>query len=161
MKIKLLKNFLDCKVGDKDEDVTRLAMECYLNKLIDDGFAEIVKDDIDMEEIRKSFLIEPHHLYDNEYINLPYPNKDEAEWFTAYRIVKAVTDKLNGDWKPDWEDENTEKYAILYDYDVKSFEISGWCLSKYSIIPNYKDEETAKKVISLCEPELKVLFGIN
>lgn len=154
MKIKLLKDIPQYKAGSICEDVKNLAFGYYYKQLVEEGFAEEIKDDIDMEKIRK-------------YNSIYFPalgnsiTQIEAEWFTAYRIVKAVMDKLNGDWKPNWEDENTEKYTILYNYDVKSFKTDYNYYRKYLILPSCKDEETAEKVISLCEPELKVLFNIK
>lgn len=168
MKIKLLKDIPGYKAGEILEVTSSLnwtpsdtpsAMILSIEWLIANGWAEEVKDEIDMEEMRKKFTVWNHTNF-----NLAYPQpqitKEEGDFFTAYRIVKHVTDTLNGDWKSSWG-EREENVTLSYRHNLNKFVPEVWCRYQYSIIPAMKNLETAEKVISLCEPELKILFNVK
>ncbi len=169
MKIKLIKDIPGYKAGEVLE-FEKLGLErtdsrkaCYpdyrADILITDGFAEEVKDEIDIEEIRNElYAVRNLRTADNF-------SHSELEFFTSYRIVKAVIEKLNGDWEYKHIHEGRDYYhkdhwsIILRDSEFKADNYLNWSLS--SILPVIKDNQTAEKVISLCEPELKVLFGVK
>lgn len=107
--------------------------------------AEEMKEEIDMEEVRERY---------NKIETITYD--PEVYWFTAYRIVKHVIEKL---------DENTQ--------DTKGFELM---LNKYGNNIEARDrtrkqyhcgflpsmsKPTADKVIELCDKELQILFLKN
>lgn len=126
--------------------------------LINMGWAEEIKeDDIDIEEIRTRGLGDGGP---DRYIKM---SNEMYNWHKAYEIVKAVIEKLNGDWKPDWGDFSPQekKVHILYSHDIKQWLSDATRWTNPSIIPYVKTHEIAKKVISLCEPELKVLFRVK
>lgn len=158
MKIKILKDIPGYKAGEYESDGFITGHEDYeysASLLVKNGFAEYIKDDIDIEAIRKSFkpIWLTHDLIPNNTI-------EEINFIEAYRIIKAVTDQLNGDWKPDYSISQPKFYVY------RTTEYFEWRISAddgiiTSIIPKCKDRETAEKVIELCESELKVLFGVK
>lgn len=157
MKIKLLKDIPGYEAGIYNSEeilgITPNAHSVYeIIKLIEEGFAEEIKDGIDIEEIRKSRRIDLDKFYGKITI-------EELEWFCAYRIVKAVIEKLNGDWK--WKIGQESNCFISY-----TLKWSFYCDNasegiQHTILPYCRNNEISKKVISLCEPELKILFNIS
>lgn len=152
MKYKLTKNIHKLPIGTVlyTGDKVTLMPEV----LVELELAEEIKDDIDIEAIRKEF-----HYYTGEGIYRKYGSK-KIEFFNALLMVTKVIDQFNGDWKPDWNN-NALKYYIYYYSIDKQFHYSSGYEMNQSIIPYCKDKETAQRVIELCGPELKVLFGVK
>lgn len=128
--------------------------------LLAHDFAEEIKDDIDIEAIRKSLRISKS-LHINEYGSSHGLNSDELNFFTAYRIVKTVIDQLNGNWKPDWNDEDQNKNLIIFNVETQKFNSDNWFSYNPSILGVCKNKNVSEKIIKLCEPELKILFGVK
>ncbi len=127
--------------------------------LIEQGWAEEIKDDIDIEEIRNYF----RSLLKSFVSNTPFGvdiacSNEQGEFFTAYRIIKAVIEKLNGDWK-----DSFEELKFFPEYSTVSEEWFDQDCNPIAkgLLPFCKSENVAKQLISLCEPELKVLFGVE
>lgn len=161
MKIKLLKDIPGYTAGgirqfpewDFDEVNSHDRHKYDWPLLIKTGFAEEVKDDIDIEEIRNEIGMWTKD--DNGRVNfLMGINIKELDWFEAYRIVKAVIEKLNGDQKAEVE--------IIYS-NSGNFTAMAGCggIERINILPSCKNVQAAKEAISLCESELKVLFGVK
>jgi len=115
-----------------------------------EGITVTPKDDIDIEKIRHSFDNIQIYMRGTED-RIP---KEELKWFTAYRIVKACIENLNGNEKGGVE---------IASNKIGGIHSHGWKGSdnQTNILPMMKDKKTAEKVISLCEAELKVLFGVK
>lgn len=172
MKIRIKKEIPGYKVGEIMETGTSGFLSnnnpnyhnYSVKNLIKESFAEEIKDDIDIEAIRREKS--PVGMHHNNHYFLSFDNADgeysneELEFFRAYRIVKAVIDQLNGDWKPDWQMEN-KVFCICFNHEYGKLDITYDIDKQYNILPYCKNEETAQKVIELCEPELKVLFNIK
>lgn len=125
--------------------------------LIKDGWAEEVKEDeIDIEEIREKYF--SINVYAPS-IGSPEKSSDR-DFYHAYLIVKAVTDQLNGTGKVDWKMDGF-KYYIDFHHGIKSFGVTGQQYNQCQILPICKSEEIAKRVIDLCDPELKILFNVK
>ncbi len=162
MKIKILKDIPGYKAGKIIEvnngNLGDHGNFSYIHKpLIEQGWAEEIKDEIDIEEIRKITKVDMSGWYGNM-------TRDDLVWFNAYRVVKAVIEKLNGDWIPDFK--QVGKYEIEYSYNGRDFgngnfssELGGFY--KYNILPFIKDSYTTEKIIQLCKPELEILFGVK
>lgn len=167
--MKILKNIPGYKAGEIIESETDNSKErvyevligrnvTYMfNPLIEQGYAEIVKDDIDIESIRDKYR---SMTWDGKDFK-PVLQIDESLFFNAYRIVKTVIDQLNGDWKPDWNDEDQNKNLIIFNVETQKFNSDNWFSYNPSILGVCKNKNVSEKVIKLCEPELKVLFGIK
>lgn len=168
MKIKLLKDIPGYKAGEivdiPDDTVfyAKSIVQGFPNSTIGEalanGWAEEVKDEIDMEEVRNRFR--ERNIWDSDY-QPSEKEKQETQFFNAYRIVKHVIDTLNGDWKADWNNSQQTKYIIGYDHAYVATIILTGMVCKRGISLKCKDPKTAEKIISLCEPELKVLFGVK
>lgn len=129
-----------------------------VKSLIRDGWAEEVKDDIDIEAIRKSFK----PMWKTNYL-IPNTTIEEIKFIEAYRIVKAVIDQLNGEWEPDW---NKKTFFISLDRissEIKigtNHDVNYNIRNNSSLLPACRDLMSAYEVIRLCEPELRTLFGV-
>lgn len=176
MKIKILKDIPGFKAGEvheyqsnedvlvyspgyaKDESGNKFNLIKYPFEIIlSHGFAEEVKEEIDVEVIRTHFNSCKLYMAHQTGVGCPKP---EAEWFTAYRIVKAVIEKLNGDWLNPISIPFNGTFYIFYNRDEKIFMSDYWNAYVPTIFPGLKDKKSCKKVIELCEPELKILFGV-
>lgn len=165
MKIKILKDIPGYKAGEMIQSPGLLFFAAPADReslqrhdvilLIKEGFAEEVKDEINMEKIRLN-------AYIPECGECDELNLEERNFFTAYRIVKAVIEKLNDGWKLDWDKSVSErKYIINYNFRAKEWYIrsTGYHLEDFS--PVCKTHDSALKVIELCRPELEILFGVK
>jgi len=164
MKIKLLKDIPGYKAGETYATAGEFLSyntqwtPYYWSDLIRDGWAEEIKDDIDIEEIRNKVFKSRDVL--SSYWNEIGITAQESDFFTAYRIVKAVIEKLNGDWKPEMEKISHNDF-ICWSKVSESFKMNDCSKDHVSVIPYIKDHVVGNQVISLCEPELKVLFGVK
>lgn len=93
--------------------------------------------------------------------------KTEKETQNAYNKAVAVEKvkrriiELQGDWKPDWTDDDERKYYILYHHTNKNFIPVCWFTTQSdSLIPYIKSEQIALTIIKEMENELKVIFDI-
>lgn len=143
-----------------DERSSRPVVAFTVTDLLEDGYAEEITDDVDIEAIRKNHVSWSVGGGTTEF-GFQMSEKDIA-FVGAYFIVKAVIDQLNGDFKIKWsKDNNEDKYHIYYDWNGSKFVPDDVWLSQFSILPYCKDKKTAQRVIELCDPELKVLFGVR
>ena len=102
---------------------------------------------------------------DNLKINT-YKTREEA--FKAYNKAIALEKvkrrilELQGDWKPDWKDENEKKYYIFYEHENRNFKSVYWVITQYNTsIYCMKDLKIAETIIEEMEDELKLIFDIQ
>ncbi len=152
IKIKLLKNIPGYKTGEILSEVNSFigsdAVRYHVNYLIGNGYAEEIQDDIDIEKIRKQPLGDGGS---DRYIKM---TDETFDWYKSFQTIKAVIEKLNGIEKR--PSSNCEIYRLnggfaLDDHLEKRI---GW-------LPMCFSKAIGEKVIALCEPELKVLFGVK
>ena len=80
----------------------------------------------------------------------------------ALEKVKRRLLELQGDWKPDFNDDSS-KYTICYNYIVNSFteeelqRFKHYCV----LIPYMENKETALTIINEFNEELKLIFDIQ
>ena len=80
----------------------------------------------------------------------------------AVEKVKRRLLELQGDWKPDFDDNYSSKYTIRYDHRDNSFVHDGWRRVKYCVlIPYMKSEEITNIIINEFHEELKLIFDIQ
>ena len=94
--------------------------------------------------------------------------KTEKEADNAYNKAVAIEKikrrilELQGDWKPDFDDNYSSKYTIRYDHRDNSFVHDGWKRVKYCmLIPYMENKETALTIINEFHEELKLIFDIQ
>ena len=80
----------------------------------------------------------------------------------ALEKVKRRLLELQGDWKPDFNDDSS-KYTICYNYIVNSFTSEEWQRFKHYcvLIPYMKSEQIANIIINEFNEELKLIFDIQ
>ena len=80
----------------------------------------------------------------------------------ALEKVKRRLLELQGDWKPDFNDDSS-KYTICYNYIVNSFTDEEWQRFKHYcvLIPYMENKEIALTIINEFHEELKLIFEIK
>jgi len=72
--------------------------------------------------------------------------------------IQYIADKLNGDWKVDFNDYDQEVWSIYYDIEIKKYQFySTW--NKFIGEIYFKSEELAKKVLEIMGQEMEYLKG--
>ena len=109
--------------------------------------------------------IDACYTHDNEIRPNTYKTREEAEKAynkaVALEKVKRRIVELQGDWKPDWTDDEV-KYYIQYDHCIKNFIPIYWLDSQQATAFYYmKSEEIALTIIKKMEDELKLIFDIQ
>ena len=80
----------------------------------------------------------------------------------AVEKVKRRLLELQGDWKPDFDDNYSSKYTIRYDHRDNSFVHDGWKRVKHCmLIPYMKDKDIVNTIINEFYQELKLIFEIQ
>ena len=80
----------------------------------------------------------------------------------ALENVKRRLLELQGDWKPDWLNEDEEKICITYDRIKQVFMIDCWYTREYPVlIPYIGDRMVANTILYEMQSELKVIFDVN
>jgi len=162
MKIRIIKEIPGYKKGDvfvmdnMGMPVQGSKTDSYeIYGLIDDGFAEEIKD-VDIEKIRRE-----EGVVESRNNNTYYVSEQESIFLQAFRVVSRVIKELNGDWEADWEDNTKTKYFIEYNHASKKFWTNDAYKYQASLLPEISTEDIVDKVIELVEPELKTLFHIK
>lgn len=101
---------------------------------------------------------EVKHLYE---LGLYFDTKEEAEQFkreqTLIKKIKCWAKEQQGDWKPDWNNDDEEKYYITYFKDKSlgvSWEIT-WGMINFTKLPYFKTSEITQECIKLFGNEIK------
>ena len=94
-----------------------------------------------------------------------YKTREEAQKAynkaVALEKIKRRIIELQDDWKPDWTNENEEKYYIQYSYTARSFISICWYVTQHAAsIPYMKSKEVINTIMNEMEDELKLIFDI-
>ena len=76
----------------------------------------------------------------------------------TFKKLLEVADYLNGNWKPDWNDENQYKYYISYDGMGETFFIESRCYVNYGIVCFSSKENALKAIEIIGEEELRQFY---
>ena len=77
----------------------------------------------------------------------------------TFRKLLEVAEYLNGDWKPDWNNQEQCKYVLYYNHSTKQFGSDFYSYTSITPIV-FPSEENAKKAIEIIgEEELKKFFS--
>nr|DAQ66085.1 MAG TPA: zipper dimerization domain transcription factor-like protein [Caudoviricetes sp.] len=72
---------------------------------------------------------------------------------------KQFRDKCNGDWKPDFKDNNLLKHYINFNHQQNRLKIYPcWNLEEFNLFGYFKNESDAERAIELFGDEIKRLF---
>ena len=91
-----------------------------------------------------------------------FPTREAAELEAERRDLltrfRAFRDECNGDWKPDWNDINQDKYVIKFE-EKKDFYIAlFWTVNEFNLFGCFKNHNGAERAIELFGDEIKALF---
>lgn len=79
-------------------------------------------------------------------------SEKQAKKLLAINQLMNVAKYLNGDWKPDWNDDNEKKYTISLDRNNKKINIT-WNVLVNKCPVYFKTEELAQKAIDILGEE--------
>ena len=97
----------------------------------------------------------------NAYKTLEEANKAYKKAVALEKVKRRIVG-LQGDWKPDWKDENEKKYYIFYEHENRNFKPVYWVITQYNTsIHCMKDLKIAETIIEEMEDELKLIFDIQ
>lgn len=107
--------------------------------------------------------------YDTNLWSLGNCYKTEEEAEQADKRQKALIKVLGyirenfGDWKPDWDRANQDKYHIAYTYHDEKFISSDEYSMQSSalVLPHFQTAEQAQEIINKFEKELRLIWGIE
>ena len=87
-------------------------------------------------------------------------NIDHLSKLLTFRKLLEISDYLNGDWKPDWNNMNQSKYIISYNIQTKKFFIQNcWFVNDGSIC--FSSIENAEKAIEILGEKNLLNFYLN
>lgn len=90
-----------------------------------------------------------------------FRTKQEAETETKRRNLltrfRSFRDECNGNWKPDWDDIDQEKYIIKCE-QTNLYIVVYWTMNEFNLFGYFKNGEDAKRAIELFGDEIKELF---
>ena len=82
--------------------------------------------------------------------------RDRCILLTRFRQFR---DKCNGDWKPNFKDENSWKHYINFNHQQNRMKIYPcWNLKEFNLFGYFKNESDAARAIELFGDEIKRLF---
>lgn len=85
-----------------------------------------------------------------------YKERDKRELLMRF---KQFRDKCNGDWKPDFKDDNVYQYYIALDHIKNLMRVySCWKMDEFNLFGYFKNETDCKRAIELFGDEIKRLF---
>ena len=92
------------------------------------------------------------------YTNTVFTTPMHKQKCITFRKLLEVAAYLNGDWEPDWNNQDQIKYFIVYNNLKKIFEIENYrYLKMYTVY--FSSKENARKAIQIIgEEELKQFF---
>lgn len=99
-------------------------------------------------------------IYDQGNI---FNTKQEAQRESDRRILltrfRQFRDKCNGDWKPDFNDDNSWKYCIAFHHNHNMLKIYSYLnIQEFHLFGYFKKESDAERAIELFGDEIKRLF---
>ncbi len=81
---------------------------------------------------------------------------DKRDLLTRFRQFR---DKCNGDWKPDFKNDNSSKYYIAFHHDDNTMTIYSYLsIEEFNLFGYFKEREDAERAIELFGNEIKRLF---
>lgn len=100
------------------------------------------------------------HLYD---IGLYFDTKEEVEQFKRERAlvkkIKCWTKEQQGDWKPDWSNENEGKHYMGYHYeDELIYVVTNKHCDSFLKLPYFKSKEITRACIDEFGDEILEVF---
>ena len=90
-----------------------------------------------------------------------FRTKQEAETETKRRNLltrfRSFRDECNGNWKPDWDDIDQEKYIIKCE-QTNLYIVVYWTMNEFNLFGYFKNGEDAERAIELFGDEIIELF---
>ena len=89
--------------------------------------------------------------------------KEEAELERDKRALltrfRQFRDKCNGDWKPDFKDDDSWKYYIIFNHQQNKMKVCSYLiLEEFNLFGYFKNESDVERAIELFGDEIKRLF---
>lgn len=151
------------ELDELKQELEKLQKKPYEISYPEDGADVYYIDDCTGDIEKRTF--DPYNDYNKCLYEsgLLFDTKEEAEQFereqTLIKKIKYWAKEQQGDWEPDWNNENQRKYSIDVDHFNKET-ICDWCWGheKLSKLPYFKSEEIVQACIDEFEDEILEVF---
>nr|DAN48022.1 MAG TPA: hypothetical protein [Caudoviricetes sp.] len=150
-----------------EQVVTELRNKLLESKVDKKPYEVKVPDDID----DYVYIVGSGDIYDADELSngaledvynrgLAFKSKEEAEQFDKERILLFKLHKWaeehNGEWTPNWNDYNEEKWTVMYYNEHEEFEIyENYRYREFLKLPYFESEEIAELFIKEFGDEIK------
>jgi len=96
----------------------------------------------------------------NKFIDFKSAERERSKRSALQRIRKYIYDNDMG-FEPDWRNLNQTKYFIVYDYATNKFTKDYYTTIAVGADFYLESGKHLEQVIKYCEPDLKILFGVE
>ena len=158
---------LEREIKRLEEQITKLRFKILESKAEKKPYEVEVPEDIeDYYFLDETGNIVYKALYSSNYQKktfihgLAFKTKEEAEKHDKERILlfklHKWAEERNGDWKPNWNDADEEKYTVRYDYEDNRFVIFySHSYKEFSKLPCFISRDLAEQFIEEFGEEIK------
>lgn len=114
-------------------------------------------------EIKEDFWIGSIRDENKSYQGNVFKTKQEAEKERDRRALltrfRQFRDKCNGEWKPDFNDDDSWKYCIGFNHTYNMMKVySYFSIEEFNLFGYFRKESDAERAIELFGKEIKRLF---
>ena len=158
---------LEQKVKRLEEQLTEVRIELLERKADKKPYEVEVPEDIDDYYISDKYgEIYTLDGFSKEFVRshyqrgLAFKTEEEAEQYDKERILLFKLHKWaeehNGEWTPNWNDYNEEKWTVMYHNECEEFEIyENYRYREFLKLPYFESEEIAELFIKEFGDEIK------
>ena len=153
---------LSRKIDELKQELEQLQKKSYEISYLEEDTTMYYIDDYTGKILHKVFDPDDHHkcLYD---IGLYFDTKEEAEQFkreqTLIKKIKCWAKEQQGEWEPDWNNENEGKHYMGYHYEDKSiYVVTNKSCDSFLKLPYFKSREIAQACIDEFGEEILEVF---
>jgi hypothetical protein len=153
---------LSRKIDELKQELEQLQKKSYEISYPEEDTTMYYIDDYTGKILHKVFDPDDHHkyLYD---IGLLFDTKEEAEQFIRERAlikkIKCWAKEQQGDWQPDWSNENEGKHYMGYHYeDELIYVVTNKHCDSFLKLPYFKSKEITRACIDEFGDEIIEVF---
>lgn len=163
MKTQVTINGKTIQIELTEEQINQIKKEVNPNKrwrAKDLGLYYYVTSGGQTSESRELYMeVDDFHYNQRNYFKTQQEAQQHLDKLNLIAKIRNRIEELNGNWKPDWEDIDQNKYYIFYDVVCEFFEFSS--INSYRNLEYWKyikSKEAAQHLINEFGDKLKVLF---
>lgn len=105
------------------------------------------------------------NLYSNtslEDFHNVFPTREKAEkharFLRAFNELARVADYVNEGWAPDWGDQMSGKYCVVYHHDTDAWLVYSTWVASWGSVAYFRSGEAAKRALAMLSDEAKEIL---